>query len=284
MDYFFYSFLFIFGLAAGSFINVIGLRYKSGRKLLSEDIISGRSNCPKCEKKLSWYELIPFFSFIFLGGKCRGCKGKISLQYSLIELISGAVFTLVPFFLAGQPWPIIVAWLLIFSLFILLSIIDFRLSVIPDQINALLAVLGMALIGLNNHYGSFSAFSGSFLGHFAGIFGFRENIWVSHAFAVFIGFAVFWLIVFLSRGRAMGWGDVKLGGALGLIFGWPDILMVLMLAFIVGAVFSLVLMAGGEKKIKDMIPFGPFLIIGSALVFFSGYWIISGYFSLFGLV
>jgi prepilin signal peptidase PulO-like enzyme (type II secretory pathway) len=284
MDYFFYFFLFIFGLAAGSFINVIGVRYKSGKKLLSEDIISGRSHCPKCEKKLSWYELIPFFSFIFLKGKCRHCKKKISLQYSLIELISGAMFALIPFFLSNQPWPIIVVWLLIFSLFLLLSIIDFRLSVIPDQINASLAALGLILMGLNDHYGNFGLFSGSFLRHFSGIFGFRENIWANHLFGAFVGLAVFWLIVFLSRGRAMGWGDVKLGGALGLIFGWPDILMVLMLAFIVGAAFSLALMAGGGKKIKDMIPFGPFLIIGSALVFFCGYQIIGGYFNLFGLV
>jgi prepilin signal peptidase PulO-like enzyme (type II secretory pathway) len=271
-------------LAVGSFINVIGVRYKSGKKLLSQDIISGRSHCPKCEKKLSWHELIPFFSFIFLGGKCRGCRGKISLQYSLIELLSGAVFALVPFFLAGQPWPVMVVWLLIFSLFILLSIIDFRLSVIPDQINASLAFLGLALIGLKNFYGDFGIFYGSYLNHFAAIFGLRENIWINYAFAVFMGLSFFLLIVVLSRGRAMGWGDVKLAGALGLIFGWPDILIVLILAFIVGAAFSLVLMAGGGKKIKDMIPFGPFLIIGSALVFFSGYWIIGGYFKLFGLV
>lgn len=284
MNYLFYLFLFIFGLAAGSFINVIGVRYRLGKKLLSEDIISGRSHCPKCEKNLSWFELIPFLSFIFLRGKCRHCREKISLQYSLMELLSGAMFASVPFFLGNQPWPVIVVWLLIFSLFLLLSIIDFRLSVIPDQINLSLAALGLALIGLNNYYGNFGAFSGSFLGHFAGIFEFRENIWANHLLAAVVGFAFFWLIIVYSRGKAMGWGDAKLGAVLGLIFGWPDIVMVLVLSFIVGAVAGLVLMARGGKKIKDMIPFGPFLIIGSALVFFCGYQIIGGYFNLFGLV
>jgi prepilin signal peptidase PulO-like enzyme (type II secretory pathway) len=284
MNYLFYAFLFISGLAAGSFINVIAVRYKSGGKLLSEDIITGRSHCPKCGEKLSWYELIPFFSFVFLGGKCRHCNGKISIQYSLVEFLAGAAFVFVPFSLSIQPWPIIVVWLLIFSVFILLSLIDFRLSIIPDQINLSLAVLGAILMGLNWSYGFFGAFSGSFVGHFAAIFGFRENILANHFGAALVGFAFFWLIIFFSRGRAMGWGDAKLGAALGLIFGWPDVLMVLILAFVIGAAAGIVLMAKKEKRMRDMIPFGPFLIIGSASVFFFGYEIISGYFNLFGLL
>ena len=93
----------------------------------------------------------------------------------------------------------------------------------------------------------------------------------------------FGAIILLSRGKAMGWGDFKLVGALGLIFGWPDILMVILLAFITGALVSIVVLIGKKKKMKDAIPFGPFLTTGAALTFFFGYQIIGGYFKLFGL-
>ncbi len=284
MAYFFYFFLFIFGLAVGSFINVISIRYRFGKKLLSENIISGRSHCLDCKKKLLWYELVPLLSFIFQGGKCRHCKKNFSFQYPLVEILSGLIFVFIPFYLTSQLWPIIVIWLLIFSLFLLLSIIDFRLSIIPDQINLSLAILGLILIGFKNYYGSFGMFSGSYLRHFAAIFGWRNDIWLNHIFAVFVGLAIFLLIVVLSKGKAMGWGDVKLVGALGLIFGWPDAIMVLTLAFIIGAFVGIILMIIGTKNIKDMIPFGPFLIISSAVTFFFGYEIIYGYFKLFGMV
>jgi len=284
MVYFFYFFLFIFGLAVGSFINVISIRYKPGKRLLSEDIIRGRSQCLDCKKKLSWIDLVPFLSFFIQKGKCRYCKGKLSLQYPIIEILGGLAFVFIPFYLASQPWLIIVSWLFIFSLFLLLSVIDFRISIIPDQINLLLAALGLVLTSLKNYYGAFGLFSGSFLRHFAAVFGWREEIWLNCVFAAFVGLIIFLLIVVLSKGKAMGWGDVKLVAALGLIFGWPDIVMILILAFVIGAVVSVVLMLVGTKDIKDMIPFGPFLIIASTITFFFGYQIIDAYFKLFGLV
>ena len=93
----------------------------------------------------------------------------------------------------------------------------------------------------------------------------------------------FGAIILLTKGKAMGWGDFKLVGALGLILGWPDILMVLFLAFIIGAIFSVILLIGKKKKIKEAVPFGPFLVVAASLTFFFGYQIIDGYFKLFGL-
>ena len=125
-------------------------------------------------------------------------------------------------------------------------------------------------------------FNGSFLEHYAALFGLRENIWLNHFFAALLGMLFFGLIILLSRGRAMGWGDFKLIGPLGFIFGWPDILMIIFLSFIVGSICVLPLLIKKEKTMKDAVSFGPFLIIAATLTFFFGYWIIDGYFSLFG--
>ncbi len=281
----YYIFLFILGLAAGSFLNVVSLRYRPGYPLLGEQAIGGRSHCPHCRQELSWYELIPVFSFVIQKGRCRNCKGKISLQYPLVELASGLIVAAVPWYLkgAGYGLPIIVIWTLIFLLFLLLSIIDFRHYLIPDAINLTLGILGLVLTFLLNHYGWFNDFSGSFLGHYALLFGLRGDIWINRIVASILGMAVFGVIILLSKGKAMGWGDFKLVGAMGLIFGWPDILIVLMTAFVVGALVSLPLLIRKKKSLKDAVPFGPFLVVGGTLVFLFGFQMIDYYFKLFGL-
>lgn len=320
-----YFILFFFGLAIGSFLNVVALRYleadkrgfpkdRSGltRKKFS---IGGRSRCPICRKTLVWYELIPIFSFLIQKRKCRHCGHLISLQYPLVEILTGIIFITVPyylinfqFFLLRQGYGgqsifqlsnyqllITIIWLLIFLLFLLLSIIDFRQYIIPDSINLSLAVLGIVLIisQLSGVSGQMSDVNGqwSFFGHYAMLFDFgmlstvnsQWSIVISHIFAALIAMLFFGTIILLTKGKAMGWGDFKLVGPLGLIFGWPDIIMVLFLAFIIGAVFSVVLLIRKKKKMKEAVPFGPFLIAGASLTFFFGYQIIDGYFKLFGL-
>ena len=145
-----YFFLFIFGLAIGSFLNVVSLRYRPEQKLLDLKIIGGRSACPHCQKTLRWYELIPLLSFIVQFGKCRSCGQRLSLQYPLVEILTGLIFVFVPYLLSSilnSQFSILIAvWLLIFILFLLLSIIDFRHYIIPDSINLSLAVLGVVLI------------------------------------------------------------------------------------------------------------------------------------------
>ena len=292
-----YLFLFIFGLAIGSFLNVVSLRFQPGQRLLDLRIINGRSHCPHCQKTLRWYELIPLLSFIIQLGRCRSCGQRLSLQYPLVELLSGLIFVFVPYSLSSILNPqfsiLIVVWLLIFILFLLLSIIDFRHYIIPDSINLSLAALGIILIIFNQILDSkFQILnSGSFLGHYALLFDFwplsnvsgQLSAVSSHLFAAIIAMAFFAAIIILTRGRAMGWGDFKLVGALGLIFGWPDILMIVFLSFIVGAICVTPLLIRKQKTMKDAVPFGPFLIAGSALIFFFGYNIIDSYFKLFGL-
>ena len=287
--------LFILGLAIGSFLNVVSLRYEPGNRILGLRIIGGRSHCRYCQKTLRWYELIPLLSFLFQLGKCRSCGHKLSYQYPLIELLGGLIFVFAP--LVISYWLAVIIWLLIFALFLLLSIIDFRYYIIPDSINLFLAILGLILISVNyfsiaNNNSIINQFSNnSFLGHYSLLFTpsyqlltANYGLFLNHFLAAFAAMAFVAAIIIFSRGKGMGWGDFKLVGALGLIFGWPDILMILFLSFIIGSVFVLPLLIKKQKTMKDVVPFGPFLIIAASLTFFFGYQIIDSYFKLFSLV
>lgn len=290
-------FLFAIGLAFGSFYNVISLRYSEG-EFLGAKAVKGRSHCSKCGKILKWHELIPLLSFIIQKGKCRGCKTSLSLQYPIVELITGIAFVAVPLyfinhkfalfpqFFYASDWPVIilsVIWLFIFSLLLLLTIIDLRLMIIPDEINIALGVLGIINIAVQEYILKLEA-PISFLGHYSEFLGSINNFWLNHAVSVLIGGAFFGAIIIFSRGKAMGWGDFKLAVALGVIFSWPDIIMILALSFIVGSLFSLVLIARRKKGVKDLVPFGPFLAIGCVITFFFGFQIISNYFKAFDIL
>lgn len=242
--------LFLLGLAVGSFLNVIALRYKSDGKLISGDLVFGRSYCPSCRAGLRWYELIPLVSFFVQLAKCRSCGGKISWQYPIIELLAGLAFVLVPKF--AEPAPV---GILVILILLLISLIDLRLSIIPDQLNLLLAFLGLAMIIL-----------------FPG----QQNV-LDKFLGAGVGLAVFGLIILISRGQAMGMGDLKLAGALGLLFGWPKILAIIMIAFVVGGLFAALALFFGKKGMKDAIPFGPFLSTAAIVVIFCGDVIVNWY-------
>jgi leader peptidase (prepilin peptidase)/N-methyltransferase len=312
--------LFLFGLCIGSFINVVSLRYKPeespeteglyrhGAKVFDLKVLGGRSYCPHCKRQLNWYELIPVLSFVFLRGRCRTCHQKISWQYPIVEILSGLIFVFVPWRFSNSQFfnpnfsifqsfnlSMIILWLLIFELFLLLSIIDFRHYLIPDSINFLLLIFGIFLTILQSF--SFSIFQSSFLSHYAllfvpfsgssGIFKFlgllSTNIWLNHFIGLLFAAVFFGLIIFLSKGKGMGWGDFKLASALGLIFGWPDILVILVLSFLLGGISGIILMLSRKKHFKEAVPFGPFLVLGATLIFFFGFQIINGYFRLFSL-
>ena len=277
-----YIVLFFFGLAVGSFTNVVILRYLGGEKLLKNvKRLGGRSHCPHCRKQLSWYELVPVISFIIQGGKCRKCGKPISWQYPIVELISGLIFIFIPYQLLNYQLLGIAIWIVIFLLFLILAIIDFRNYIIPDEVTIALGFLGLILILTQVINGAFSPVSSEFFKSYALLFGLRGNVLLNYLIAAVMGGGFFSAIILLSRGRAMGWGDAKLAFALGIIFGWPEILMVLSLSFITGAVFGIGLILRGRKTLKDRVPFGPFLVLGALLTFFFSYPIIHAYFSFF---
>ena len=274
------AFLFIVGLAMGSFLNVVILRYKEDKNVFNISYLSGRSHCPHCKSQLRWYELLPIFSFIYQKGKCNHCGKKISWQYPLIELATGFIF-LLPLAISHIPLAISVLWVLAFVIFLLIWAIDYRLYLIPDELNISLFILAVVKIILDQRFKLFGNFQGSFMGGYADIFGLRHNIWINHLSAAAIGAIIIVFFILISRGRGMGLGDLKLMFVLGLLFGWPDIVLIFMLGSLVGALVSVPLLVLRKKGMKDLLPFAPFLIIGSILIFFFGEMILRGYFNLF---
>ncbi|OGY67867.1 MAG: hypothetical protein A3H63_00440 [Candidatus Harrisonbacteria bacterium RIFCSPLOWO2_02_FULL_45_10c] len=279
--------LFVFGLSVGSFLNVISLRYSPERNLLATANHPSRSRCLSCGHELSWLELIPIFSFLIQRGRCRQCQVPLAWQYPLVELASGFIF-LLPIYLQNPLIPTALfliqsaVWISVFLIFLLIWTIDFRLLLIPDGLILALTALGLLLIGVTATSGQFGEWQGSFIGNFAALFGFRSNVWINHGLAAVAGALAIGIIILITRGRGMGMGDLKLAVPLGLLFGWPDIIFVLAFSFLIGAIISLALLAFKKSTMKDMVPFGPFLVMGSLTVFFFGKVILENYFNFFG--
>lgn len=286
--------LFILGAAFGSFINVVALRYDPDKFVFGRNAIGGRSRCPHCGKELRWHELLPVLSFVLQAGRCRSCNARLSLQYPVVEILSGLILVFVPrgfsgyFFLfpasylpAIAYYLLIVLWILAFLVLLLVSLIDFRLRLIPDELSVLLVLLGAAIALVVAPY--WSEVSVSFIGSYSFLFGMRGDIWLNHLAAAALGAAFPGFLVLITRGRGMGLGDVKLGFALGALFGWPEIILVLIFGFIFGSIVGLAAIALGRKTMKSFVPFGPFLAAAAVFVFFWGYEAVDFYFRLFSL-
>jgi prepilin signal peptidase PulO-like enzyme (type II secretory pathway) len=273
--------LFVFGLIMGSFLNVIAVRYNPDKFILHSDSLGGRSHCPHCGKQLKWWELIPLVSYLVQGGLCRSCRKSLSWGYPLAEIVCGLIFLLIPlkFGLELFPASLPILWILVFLSLFLITLIDLRLRIIPDELNVFILILSFFIIFLESS--SFTSISETFIGHYALLFGGKENIWLNHFFGFLFGLGFFLILILLSRGRGMGMGDMKLAAALGFLFGWPDILIIIPFSFILGSLLALPLLLSGRRKRKDFLPFGPFLALGSALIFFWGFPIVNFYFSLF---
>ena len=236
--------IFVLGTIIGSFLNVFVLRYNTGLSF-----VTGRSKCMSCGKVLRWYELIPLFSFLMLGGKCLGCNSKISRQYFIVELITAIIFA--GLFLRFGLTPMLALYLLISSLLIAMSVYDFKHKIIPDGMVysfILLSVVTFFLVhpirAPLNSILSLDLFAGPIL---------------------FAFFAFFWLV---SSGRWMGFGDAKLAIGVGFLLGFSGGAYAIMLAFWIGAAVSLILIFLQKIKIsklklsiKSEIPFAPFIIL-----------------------
>lgn len=288
-----YPFLFLIGLALGSFINVLSLRYDPEGRVFSRAVFGGRSRCPKCGRNLEWFELIPIFSYLFLRGRCRTCREGISFQYPLVEFSAGIITLFTAYFFNGffQPPHLIgfyiftAVWILIFLALLLITIIDIRHYLVPDELNLLLGVLGLGAFLIKLTAGSWlPPHEAFFTKNYAMIFQIFPGVFVNHIIGAFSGALFFLALVLGSKGKAMGLGDVKLAFALGLALGWPDMALALIFCFISGSVWSLGAIIARKKGMKSLIPFAPFLALGALLVVFLGYPALQGYFSLFGLI
>jgi len=257
--------IFLTGLAVGSFLNC--LIYRLAEKTSP---LRGRSFCPHCKHTLSWRDLIPVLSFLFLRGKCRYCQKKISWQYPLIELSTALLFVLTYNFLPvprTSPWVYFYYWAVI-SFLIIVFVFDLKHYIIPDKViyPAILIVLVFRILNL---FGNWKLEIGN-LGT------------LINPLVAAIGGAMFFLtIVLVSRGKWMGFGDVKLAFFMGFFLGFPNILVALFLAFLIGAIIGVGLILAKKKILKSEVPFGPFLVTGTFIALFWGPEIIRWYLDLF---
>lgn len=244
------------GLSVGSFLNVVILRFDD-----IESIIKTRSHCPKCKKNLPWFDLVPFFSYIILAGRCRFCKKFVSWQYPLVELATALIFVLI-YLQYGLSWESFFL-IFIFSLLIVVGAYDWLHSEIPDILIYSAAIFTSGFIVYT-------------LWQLADLTNF--NAWLSYIYGLAVGLGFFGFLVVTSRQKWMGWGDVLLGSLMGLILGYPNVIVALFLAFLLGSLVSLILMLVKKKTLKDAIPFGPFLVASTFIAFFWGQEIVETYF------
>lgn len=223
--------VFLLGLSLGSFINVLIDRLPKG-----ESVLTGRSRCDWCKKSLRWFELIPVVSFISQSGRCRRCRHPLSLQYPLIELLTGLSLAVI-YLLSSYSLILLFSYSLIFVSLLVIFMADLKYQIIPDSM-ILLGLVG-ALPQLFR-----SAYPGSFILSALGTCAF------------------FFLLNRATGGRGMGLGDVKLAFLLGLLAGFPRIVVGLYLAFLTGAMAGVILILTGKKSLKSRLAFGPFLIVG----------------------
>lgn len=298
---------FILGTILGSFVKALAdrsLGFKSFR---------GRSYCPKCRHKLAWYDLFPVLSYLFLKGKCRYCHRRIPLEYLLTEIILGILigYLFVQSFGNFQPFDYfdfaqyrftqgkfsIFIFDLLFKIFFItilaiLFLTDIKKMFIPDRIVkpaiwiGAIALLAITLykIGYLYYYLSQSPIGQKLLPPYSDYFQ-RHALATAQPFllslltgALIGGF--FYALIIVTRGKGMGGGDVKLGAFIGIMLGFPNALLALILSFIIGAIFSIGLVISGKKHFGQTIPFGPFLVLGSLITLFWGNQIVRWYLNL----
>jgi prepilin signal peptidase PulO-like enzyme (type II secretory pathway) len=254
MEFLIYIFVFILGLIVGSFLNCVIYRLETG-----ESFLKGRSYCPHCKHVLAWKDLIPLFSFLILKGKCRYCKKKISLQYPLVELFTGILFALaIPIYGGRTSINLIFYWILTCFL-VVIFVFDLKHYLIPDRViyPAIFLTLFYQLL----------RFTISDLQITNLIFGISPSLF-------------FLAIILISHETWIGFGDFKLSILMGLILGWPKILIALFFSFLSGALVGLVLILLKKKKMKSQVPFAPFLVLGTFFSIFFGQKIIDFYLNL----
>ncbi len=231
-----YILVFLFGLCVGSFLNVCIYRIPE-----HQSIVVVPSHCMTCNKKLHWYELIPLFSWLFLRGKCSGCKAKISAQYPLIETANAVIWLIVVLVKGFSPDMFLYCVLL--SALLVIAIIDYRTREIPNGLVAFCLVVAVIHALIN-------------------IFAYK-NTWQDHVLGAVVLGGIFFLILFISEGKAMGGGDVKLMFACGLFLGLKSGIFAVFVACLLGSVIHIALMK--IKHIGRELAFGPYLAAGYAI-------------------
>ena len=290
---FFTPFVVLFGACIGSFLSVCIYRIPR-----DESIVRPRSHCPSCGKLIPWYFNIPVLSWLMLGGKCHYCKSRISPRYLILEVFTALLFTVVWLQVfagltipedLGRAWlthgndllappccrygltPLLhpallpVYWLVLWGL-ILGTFVDLEHYILPDRVTIGGMVAGVVLSPLVPELHFTASWSTALLRSVLGLA---------------VGFGGLWLIAILGelafKKEAMGFGDVKLMGAIGAFFGWKAVLFVLLSASLFGSIVGVGLIVLGKRQLQGRIPFGPFLALGTLIWMFWGRALVSAY-------
>lgn len=253
MEILMYLFIFIIGLTIGSFLNVCIYRIPGG-----ESIAFPPSHCPNCNKRIRYYDLIPVISYLILRGKCRYCGEKISVKYPLIELLTGGVFLII-FYVYGFSIESI-KFMLFISYLIVVAFIDFKTTDVYLN-TTITGILIGAIFVIYNYL--------------------IDREYMTYIIGALIGGGSIALIIITTKG--MGWGDAEICLICGAFLGFKSIIVALFLAFLIGALTSVGLIALKIKSRKDAIPFGPFVALGALITAIFGNPIIMHYISWFNL-
>jgi len=232
----------IFGALVGSFLNVCIFRLPNG-----ESIIWPGSHCPHCKKPIQFYDNIPLISYILLRGKCRYCKGSISLQYPLVEGIT-ALSSLSLFLKFGASLSYFIYFTFVAAL-IVITVIDLHHQIIPDVISLPGIAVGLLLSLISPYITFFNSLAGILIG--------GGSL-----------FAVATLYQWFFKREGMGGGDVKLLAMIGAFLGWKAVILTILLSSLIGSVAGIIIMVLKGKDFKYAIPFGPFLSLGAVIALF----------------
>ncbi|MDF2567749.1 MAG: prepilin peptidase [Oscillospiraceae bacterium] len=248
-----YGFLFLVGSCVGSFLNVV--IYRVPKKI---SIAKGRSFCPHCNNTLNPADMIPIASFLFLHGKCRNCKAKISGRYPIVEIITGAIalFTYMRYDFTIKSLILFVAS----SILVAIAFIDLDTMTIPNGLILALLFPCVAAVFLISP----PTFFARLIGFFA------------------LSLPMFLLSVVMSD--SFGGGDVKLVAVCGFLIGWQNILVAGFIALLLGGIHGVILLCRSFENRKKRIAFGPYLCIGILVAMLLGNQFIKGYLRIFGLL
>jgi leader peptidase (prepilin peptidase)/N-methyltransferase len=240
--------IFLYGIVIGSFLNVV--IYRLPKK---ENIVTTRSHCMECGYQLAWYDLVPLFSWMFLKGRCRKCKARISVQYPIIEALNGVLYVII-FMLCGISIETLI-YCLMASALVALSVIDFRTYEIPLGINIFISCLGLVRIitDLSN--------------------------WTEYAIGFFAVSIPLLLLYMITKGRGIGGGDIKLMAVVGLILGWKRNILAFILGCILGSVIHILRMC--LTKADHQLALGPYLSMGILISALFGQKLINWYLLLY---
>ena len=238
----YYLALFFFGIICGSFANVCIYRLPENKS-----IVTGRSSCPNCKKKIIWYDNIPLLSFILLKSKCRFCKKPINSQYFIVELITAISFVSIYYFFGLTLAALLLSILSVF--FIIIFFIDLKHFIIPNELTFPLMIIGFfKSFDPNLNQTIFPNYINSLIG---GVF----------------GYLIIWLIIFfykkVRKKEGMGLGDAKLLAVVGFWFGWFSIPFTIFMSSVVALIFVLPSLINKSRKMSSQIPFGPYIIVAA---------------------